>query len=1289
MKIKIILVLLLLNASSIFAQENLFENLNGDFELGNVNFWRFVEVGTDPTLSTATVSSDAYEGNWAAEFTWAVAPQIADLVFDLSPSILPNTQYTYKVAAKSTTGPCRLRIHATFYDANNNILADVADFTWVLTDTYAEHTYVLPVSPANSSWINIGFRVFDENGSRWPAEDMTTLIDAVQLIGPSTDLSPTVMTTTLPTEDVVIASIDVTEAPYNAKNDGSEDATDAFQAALDRAAAASGAVVFVPAGTYRFDGNLVIPETVTLRGEWENPENGNGVNGTILMPYANKGNEEGDPFIIVNIGSGIKDLSIWYPEQTAPSPSAYPWTVHCHENAANGVDNTSVVNVTLVNSYKGIKIGPEPNELHYIRNVYGTPLNQGIWLSQTTDIGRIMNVHFEPKYWSESGLAAAPSEANILAWLQNNPTIGLVMGRSDWEYIYDVSLTGYQTGVQIIKYTDQGPNGVMYGVQIEKSKIGIDFQNTNPYGWAITNSTIRTEGANSACIRAFTTYNSMAQFNNCTFGGDPKYIVKFASTTTGRMSFQNCTFENWGQGADVEAISCTKGSISLMGNTFNLDKTHIKLGANVTNTQILDNTFPTELKIDNSSTGEVVISQEPLELTPQNVPTHPYADVPRPVNNDLFDVMDYGASTRISTDNTAAFQAALDAAETNGGGTVYVPAGMFRINGHITVPTGVELRGIWDVPHHTTSQGSVLLAYEGKGDANGTPFISMEAGSGVRGFTVFYPEQNTQNFYAYPWSIRSLGDNCWIKDVTVSNPYQGVDFASNSSTGHRISYLGAAPLKTGISVANNSGDGWIENVMFNPHYWARSNGYPQAEIPNITTIWEHQQANLEAFKIGSATHEHILGTFVFAALKGMYLAPDDGNSTVDIHLHGTDAGSNAVYLDNNAGSKVNFINTQLVLLGNTQNGVITTGTNFGAEVNFFNANSWGHQDSGPTLNFNGNGTVNLQQFHTRNGSLQLNNGKTRIENMAITTELNPQYIIGAGVDKLEVLGSYASNGFKISNQNTDKSIVELDYYYNKNSKISGLESGWESGDSQNSWDNTLFGNKDFDVNGVSYQCEAISTEDAHSGAKALKVVGNKINNSTPYYKAFDTKMNIVTTTTLSYWIHPLNETGKTGHIDVLFTDGTRLTELSGTANDGLKLEDARGEIGEWIKVAFPIGNYAAGKSIQSILFGAKQNSTEEFDFLMDDLKLGEFLLHVENQSFDQSISFYPNPATEVISVQSDYKLTKVEIYTLLGRKMKEVTANFNAIPLDNLASDLYLLKIYSENGTAVKKFIKN
>ena len=54
----------------------------------------------------------------------------------------------------------------------------------------------------------------------------------------------------------------------------------------------------------------------------------------------------------------------------------------------------SVIDVTLVNPYKGIDFGTYPNELHYIRNVFGCPLKFGIYVNHTTDIGRIENVHF-------------------------------------------------------------------------------------------------------------------------------------------------------------------------------------------------------------------------------------------------------------------------------------------------------------------------------------------------------------------------------------------------------------------------------------------------------------------------------------------------------------------------------------------------------------------------------------------------------------------------------------------------------------------------------------------------------------------------------------------------------------------------------------------------------------------------------------------------------------------------------------------------------------------------------
>ena len=50
----------------------------------------------------------------------------------------------------------------------------------------------------------------------------------------------------------------------------------------------------------------------------------------------------------------------------------YSWTFHLQGN-----DNT-VENVTLINSYNGIRIGPEGNVRHRIRSVYGCVLRRGV-----------------------------------------------------------------------------------------------------------------------------------------------------------------------------------------------------------------------------------------------------------------------------------------------------------------------------------------------------------------------------------------------------------------------------------------------------------------------------------------------------------------------------------------------------------------------------------------------------------------------------------------------------------------------------------------------------------------------------------------------------------------------------------------------------------------------------------------------------------------------------------------------------------------------------------------------
>ena len=938
---KIILVFIaLLGTSSLYAQENILAPYNGGFENGITN-WRFFEVPNNIGSTAEVITTDVSEGLQAIKITYVADDgTVVDRGFDNWDARVPvvaGSEYTAKVMAK-IDGINELYLNFTlgYFDGNSAVISGETNRI-ELSNLYSEYsvTYTAPAD-AQSCWI--AFRFTNADGTRGEG---TLYLDDVRLFGESTSLTPRVMPTTLFSDDVPIASVNVTDTPFNAANDGSVDATSAFQAAIDRVVLAGGGVVFIPSGKYRFDGNLLAKEKVILRGEWQNPEEtNNSVVGTILMPYAGQGSESGEAFISLEIGSGIKNLSIWYPNQSASAVTPYPFTILCNPETAKGAgDNTSVINVTLVNSYQGIKIGPVWNELHYIRNVYGTPLKNGIWLSQTTDIGRIMNVHFEPKYWSASGLTGSPSENTILNWLQNNGT-GIIMGRSDWEYIYDVSLVGYQTGMQIIKYSDMGPNGVIYGLNIDRSKIGINLSDVNFIGWAITNSTINVEGENSSCIITGDAFTTIVQFNTCTFGGSPKTAIQFSDNSTGRLSFQNCTFKNWGYTSTDAAIDCEMGSISLIGNTFTEDKLHFRFGESVTNAQILDNNFPTELKIENNSNGEIIISQEPLLSSNLDVPPHSFAAEARPINDDLFIVQDYGAIADGTTDNTDAFQATLDAANQNGGGTVYIPAGMYRINGHITVPTGVELRGMWDVPHHTTSHGSVLLVYEGKNNPGGTPFISLESSAGVRGFTIWYPEQNTNDFPEYPWSLQTQGDNCWIKDVTLGNTWQGVDLASYPNSGHVISYLAGSPLKTGLSVSQNLSDGWIENVQFNPHYWLRSSGYPKVSEPEFAPLVSQQQSHLNAFKIGSTNKEHILGTFVFASNRGLYLDNDGGMSNVDIFLHGSDAASNGIFIESKAGSKINFINSQLVLLGSSQNGIITTGAGFSADVSFYNTLSW-------------------------------------------------------------------------------------------------------------------------------------------------------------------------------------------------------------------------------------------------------------------------------------------------------------------------------------------------------------
>ena len=81
------------------------------------------------------------------------------------------------------------------------------------------------------------------------------------------------------------------------------------------------------------------------------------------------------------------------------------------------------------------------------------------------------------------------------------------------------------------------------------------------------------------------------------------------------------------------------------------------------------------------------------------------------------------------------------------------------------------------------------------------------------------------------------------------------------------------------------------------------------------------------------------------------------------------------------------------------------------------------------------------------------------------------------------------------------------------------------------------------------------------------------------------------------------------------------------------------------------------------------------------------VLGVENNVFLKDFKLYPNPVNSIINIQLAETLEKVEVYSLLGRKVLE--NNTTEINVSNFSSGVYLLKVYTKNGRiGVKRFMK-
>ncbi|HNR32337.1 MAG TPA: glycosyl hydrolase family 28-related protein [Candidatus Hydrogenedentes bacterium] len=306
-----------------------------------------------------------------------------------------------------------------------------------------------------------------------------------------------------------------------------------------------------------------------------------------------------------------------------------------------------------------------------------------------------------------------------------------------------------------------------------------------------------------------------------------------------------------------------------------------------------------------------------------------------------WNVLDFGAVGDGETDNTEAFQKALDAAAVGKGGVVFAPTGRYSFAGSLRVPKDVTLRGVFAwAPSHSGIRdkndelpefGTVLLPRGGAGSEEGPPFILLDTNSVLQGVCIYYPDQDLAPPTPYPWAIAMQGANPAVLDVELLNPYNGVKVGLGGRQLVRNVY--GQPLHIGLFVDEAYDCCRLENVHWNP-WWTYD-----------TPMSRWQLDNGIGFLFGRSDGQYALNTFCFNYDIGYKFIRTEAGVT-----YGNFNGMNAelchacVHVDACATWGVLINNSGYALLDPPRSIMVrVTGANRGS-VRFNNCGFWGPTD---------------------------------------------------------------------------------------------------------------------------------------------------------------------------------------------------------------------------------------------------------------------------------------------------------------------------------------------------------
>lgn len=384
---------------------------------------------------------------------------------------------------------------------------------------------------------------------------------------------------------------------FGAKGDGVKDDTNAIQNALNEAGKIGGRVI-LPAGKYLVSGSLKVPVGAHLTGVAMSPQYIEPLIGSVIMATGGHGKEDGPALFEMGDSSSVSGLTVFYPKQEVKNIVPYPWTFRMQ-----GGDNT-VENVTLINSYNGIQVGPGPNVRHRIRSVYGCVLRRGIMIDSCSDIGRVDNVQFHCHWWS-SPKVNGNWDAVFDYMLKNCEAF--IFGRTDWEYVNNTFVFPVKIGYRFINTKMGAMNGQLSGIGADAAQKCIVVDAIQPMGLLITNGQFVAFTGDDPCeIEINGTSNGNIRLVNCAFWGPAVQNIRCKGQ--GFLSLSDCYFSSGKAGNTGRAlVEVEGGKLQIRGSTFATGEPSIHLKPGVKHAIISENNGGNGVQIINEIGDKAII----------------------------------------------------------------------------------------------------------------------------------------------------------------------------------------------------------------------------------------------------------------------------------------------------------------------------------------------------------------------------------------------------------------------------------------------------------------------------------------------------------------------------------------------------------------------------------------------------------------------------------------------------------------------------------------------------------